>query len=295
MSYKAQKTELGFYSVSPLPSVKELEKHYGEKYYQNEHGSYQHSYTNDELKYFEIESKIAEAIFKKFNTHNVDKSLKLLDVGAGEGFFSKYFYEYDWSVITCDFADNGMIRHNPNLIDTFVKGDIFETLENQIKEKRVYDLINLKNVLEHVLDPVDLLQTLQLLLKDSSVLRIEVPNDYSPFQEMLLEQGMTENTWFSPPEHLHYFTFENIQNLLSSLGFTAQFIMADFPIELYILNNSSNYAKNKNLGKNAHLARVKANNFIFDQGIEAYINYFSASARVNLGRQVILYVSKNIT
>ena len=141
------------------------------------------------------------------------------------------------------------------------------------------------------MDPVDLLQKIQLLLKDSSVLRVEVPNDYSLFQEMLLEQRMTENTWFGPPDHLHYFTFKSLKKFLTMLGFKIQFMMADFPVELYILNSFSNYAKNKKIGKNAHLARVKANNFIYDQGIEGYINYFSASAEVNLGRQVILYAT----
>ncbi len=194
--------------------------------------------------------------------------------------------------MTCDFSDFGMARHNPKLFETFIKGDIFDTLGSQIESKRLYDFINLKNVLEHVLDPVRLLTQIGLLMKNDSILRIEVPNDYSVFQQMLLENKMTENTWFVPPEHLHYFSFESIQTFLQANGFRIENIMADFPIELYILNPESNYAKNKSLGKNAHLSRIRANNFIYDQGIENYIQYFSAAANVNMGRQVIVYVSK---
>ena len=107
-----------------------------------EQGSFRHSYTNDEFKYFEIEAKIAEAIFNKINRHNEKKIFKLLDVGVGEGFFAKYFYENDWSVITSDFSDDGIMRHNPNLIDTLVKGDIFEMLENQIKSNKTKLMIS---------------------------------------------------------------------------------------------------------------------------------------------------------
>ena len=291
MKYRTEKNSWGFYSVSPLPSSEELKKHYSEKYYQNEHGSYQHVYTDDEIKYFEIEAKVAEHIFKKFNKDTVGK---LLDIGAGEGYFAKVFYENNWDVTTCDFSAYGMKQHNPSLLNTMMQGNIFETLEDQINYKRDYDFINLKNVLEHVLDPVSLLQKIQLLLKSNSLLRIEVPNDYSSFQEMLLEQGMTKNTWFAPPEHLHYFNFKSITNILTSLGFTVRLMMADFAIELYLLNNYSNYAKNKDVGKEAHLARVAANNFIYEQGIDSYINYYSACAEVDLGRQVIVYASKSV-
>ncbi len=295
--YTPQKTEYGFYSASPLPSQKELDELY-RTYYQNKKVGYQPEYSDEELRYFRIQARVADYIFDKTrqdkNTIGNDTNSQriFLDVGTGEGFFAKYFYENNWRVVTCDFSDFGMARHNPKLFETFIKGDIFDTLGSQIESKRLYDFINLKNVLEHVLDPVRLLTQIGLLMKNDSILRIEVPNDYSVFQQMLLENKMTENTWFVPPEHLHYFSFESIQTFLQANGFRIENIMADFPIELYILNPESNYAKNKSLGKNAHLSRIRANNFIYDQGIENYIQYFSAAANVNMGRQVIVYVSK---
>jgi 2-polyprenyl-3-methyl-5-hydroxy-6-metoxy-1,4-benzoquinol methylase len=291
MEYKAQKTELGYYSVDPLPSAKELEQHYREKYYQDKHGCYQNSYTDDEIRHLEIKAEVAEHIFKKCNNNSVGR---LLDVGAGEGFFAKPFFEKGWEVCTCDFTAHGMQSHNPSLLKTMILGDIFETLASQVSDARVYDLINLKNVLEHILDPVALLRDLQSLLAESALLRIEVPNDYSPFQNMLLNRNKTTNTWFAPPDHLHYFNFESIRSLLKSLGFAVRFLMADFPIELYLLNDNSNYVKDRSRGKQAHLARIAADIYIYEQGIDAYIDFFSACAAANLGRNIIAYVSKNV-
>lgn len=287
INYRLEKTKWGFYSVVPLPSSEELEKHYEKKYYQNEHGSYQHWYSTEESTYFENEAKVTEYIFNKY----IDTSSgKLLDIGAGEGFFANYFFEKKWEVVTCDYSDSGMKHHNPSLLNTLVKGDIFSTLENY--KNKNYDIINLKNILEHVLDPVALLNLIRPLLKRNSLLRIVVPNDYSTFQEMLFERGMTENTWFSPPEHLHYFTFKSLVDLLSSLGYKVRTLMADFAIELFLLNKHSNYSKNKETGKAAHLARVIADNYIFNQGVGGYVKYYSACAEVNWGRQVIAYASK---
>ena len=285
------KAPYGYYSVDPLPSIEELEEHYKKKYYQNEHSQYASSYTEEEISYFLIAPKVAEYILK--NTGNISNG-KLLDVGAGEGYFAKYFYENKWEVTTCDFSSFGMEQHNPSLLDTLIEGDIFRSLENQEKTKNKYDLINLSNVLEHVIDPVHLLQTLRKLLNDSSLLRIAVPNDYSKFQEMLLKRKLTTNTWYAPPEHLHYFTIEPLRNLLESLDYTIQVLMADFPIELYLLNQYSNYVKHKDVGKQAHFSRVVADNFIFDQGVDKYVNYYTACAEANLGRQLIVYASKNV-
>ena len=84
-------------------------------------------------------------------------------------------------------------------------------MEDQITKNTVDDFINLENVLEYVLELIDVLRKIQLLLKDDSVLRINVPNYYSAFQGMLLKQGVTEDAWFAPTEYSHYFTLDCIR------------------------------------------------------------------------------------
>ena len=287
MQYDLKITKWGFKSIYPMPSDELLESHYAEQYYQKNEGSYQKYYGLEELKYFEIESKVAEYLYKKYGSGS---NKTMLDVGAGEGFFSKYFVEENWEVTMCDFSDYGMRQNNPQLVESLIKGNIYQTLSNLKSASNTYNFINLKNVIEHVKDPDGLLSIIKPLLSQGGILRIEVPNDYSMFQKFLLEKNFTKETWFCPPEHLHYFNIQSMTNFLIDLGFDICCMMTDFPIELFILNKHSNYAKERSLGKAAHMARVYANNYLYDQGIENYINYFKASANVEIGRQITTYV-----
>jgi 2-polyprenyl-3-methyl-5-hydroxy-6-metoxy-1,4-benzoquinol methylase len=287
--YRLKKTRWGYRSVIPLPSAKELEIHYRKQYHQKKHKDRKMPYTKDELKYFENDSRVVEYIFKKHTDLDYGR---LLDLGAGEGNFAKYFYEKaHWDVITSDFSSYGMRENNPALLNTLIQGDIYSVLNEQIDSGEKFHLINLKNVLEHVLDPVQLLDKIKNLLELKSLLRIVVPNDYSGFQELLLEKEKTHDSWFAPPEHLHYFNIKSLEKLFKDLRYRVVMMLTDFPIEIFLLNDHSNYARDREAGKEAHYSRVIASNFIFDQGIEKYIKYFSSSAAVDFGRQIIAYVS----
>lgn len=279
-------SKYGYFSIKNLPTQQELEKYYSEKYYQEDSIQYSHVYTNDELTHFANKAKVAQFIFQTlFN----NKNNSFLDVGSGEGFFASSFFHSGWKVTTMDYSNFGINSHNPHLVDTLIQGDVFQSLENQRLANNKFDFINLSNILEHVIDPIKLLKTLKLLLSEQSLLRISVPNDYSNFQQFLLDKQYTTNTWLCPPDHLHYFTFDSLSNLLKGLGYEIVISMGEFPIELYISNESSNYVKNKELGKFAHKSRIEVDNFLFNQGLEKYINYYKASADIGLTRQVVIY------
>jgi 2-polyprenyl-3-methyl-5-hydroxy-6-metoxy-1,4-benzoquinol methylase len=288
--FSAIKNKYGFYSASPMPTEKELEEFYKNVYFQEDSQNYEQQYTEEEYKYFLNESKVTEYIYNNITQQNKNNN-SLLDIGCGEGYFAKYFYNNNWKVNLVDYSSYGIITHNNELVNNFKEGCIYKNLDSERIEKKEYNLISIKNVLEHVVDPELLLAKVKKLMTKNSLLRIEVPNDYSSFQELLLENNNTTNTWFKPPEHLHYFTFESLSGFLDKLGFNVEMVMSDFPIELYLLNDFSNYTKNTNTGKQAHYGRVKANNFIFDKGIKNYVEFFESCAKVDFGRQVIIYCS----
>lgn len=279
-------SEYGYYSVKNLPSKKELENYYANKYYQQNAAAHSHKYTKDEIKFFETKAKVA------YHLASNSKAKTLLDVGAGEGYFANYFHKQMWSVTTLDYSDYGIKTHNSDIEHTLIKNDIFASVKKVIENKKKYSLVNLSNVLEHVIDPISLLEDLKLLLEDDSLLRISVPNDFSKYQEFLLKNDDTSVTWVTVPDHLHYFTFDSLQKLLEACGYEVSFKLGEFPIEIFLANNSSNYAKDRSLGKDAHKARVKVDNFLFDQGIEKYIEYYQASANIGMSRQVVIYAKK---
>ena len=285
MTEQLIKNEFGFYSVKNLPTKEFLEDYYAKKYFQQKDTNhpYCNAYSKDELIYFVNKAKIAEYITSK-------SSQVLLDVGYGEGFFAKYFFDKKWDVTTLDFSDYGLSTHNQELLTNHISGDVFQSLEKITREEKKYDLINLSNVLEHVIDPISLLKSLKNLMHKDTYLRISVPNDFSNFQNFLLEKEYTKNTWVCVPDHLHYFTFESLENLLKSLNFIVDVSMGEFPIELFISNEKSNYTKDRSLGGYAHKSRIEVDNFLFDEGIEKYINFYQASAEIGFSRQVVVYV-----
>ena len=285
--YLVKKHPIGFYEIHPKPSVTELREHYAKKYYQESSGSYQHKYSNEELQYFDVSAHLALATIKKYHATTI---MSLLDLGCGEGFFAKAFIEENWKTTLVDFSDDGLRRHNPSLLEYFTQSELLSYIEKNRKDIQSFGLINLDNVLEHVIDPVELLGMLKLNMHPSAVLRIEVPNDFSTFQDLLVDLGCTDKTWICPPEHLSYFNTRSLKALIESQGFELISLQTDFPIEQFLISEHSNYWKNRGLGKEAHRTRVTVTNYMAEQGLDKVITYQEAAANLEFGRLITAYV-----
>ncbi len=274
----------GFYHISPLPTNEFLNDYYSGKYYQKHPSStYQAEYTAKEMLQIEHQSLLIDYVLKNV----LKKDLKnALDLGCGEGFVSRYLHEKDYEVTLCDHSSYGIAKFNNHLLDFFTQGDVYSVLE----KKAVYDFINFKNVLEHVLDPVDVLLKIKKLMHKDSILRIQVPNDFSSYQKMLNKEYNVPEYFVSPPDHLSYFNSHSLLNTLEKCGYKVDLQHGDFPIEIFLANPSSNYVTNKEMnGKNAHNARVDIDNFIFDKGYDVYLSYMMASAKADIARSLIFY------
>ena len=282
-----EKHALGFLQVKPLPTLEELSEYYREVYYQKcPSSTYAPAYSSDEARYIDNHAVIAEYCFQQLTAKPTGT---LLDVGCGEGFFPAYFARRGWEVRACDFSSHGIETKNPDLLPSFVAGDIFATIQKFIGDKKVFDFINLANIVEHVLDPVGLLVSMKRLMHPGSLLRVMVPNDYSEFQGFLRGNGFIDREyWLSPPDHLSYFGFESLANLLAESGFKVRDSLTDFPIEMYLANAHSNYCKDNTTGKAAHQARVLIGNFLVEQGLDKYVAFARAAAGIHFGRSVIM-------
>jgi SAM-dependent methyltransferase len=284
--FSLMKHTLGFYEVHPKPSISELSEHYAKRYYQESGGSYAHSYSEEELRYFDVCGEIA---LKTIQRYQAPKPQNLLDLGCGEGFFAKVFCKEGWKATLVDFSDDGLSRHNPSLLENFIQSDLLTYIENKREELNAFDLINLDNVLEHVIDPISLLSNLKFNMHSDTILRIEVPNDFSSFQGLLVKLDCTEETWVNPPEHLSYFNTKSLKALLENQGFELLSLQADFPIEQFLINENSNYWKNRKLGKGAHLTRVIVTNYLAEKSLDRLIDYQEAAADLEFGRLLTAY------
>ncbi|MFH1454656.1 MAG: class I SAM-dependent methyltransferase [Armatimonadota bacterium] len=136
---------------------------------------------------------------------------RILDVGCGLGFFldiaGKSGYEtygIEISPFACEYA-----KYRLNL--KVFRGDI-----SDFKASRgSFDIITLWHVLEHSPDPGYLLKKVSFYLKKNGILAIEIPNVGSFMAKI------ASKNWelLSPAEHLYYFTFETLKQLLKQSGF----------------------------------------------------------------------------
>ena len=284
--FTANRHVLGYYEAHPKPSPEALSQFYRDKYFQAPKGSYSPSYLPQERAYFTNLARVAHHLADRQGCGH-----SLLDLGCGEGFFAAAFHQWGWQVALGDYSEFGLMAQNPELRPYFSAGDLHGLIETFKTEGKRFGLINLSNVLEHVPEPEPLLHSLRPLVGEGGLIRVRVPNDFSAFQMALMAVDATPNTWFVPPEHLLYFTSESLRRLVEACGLKVVSLQAGFPIESFLANPHANYAKDRTLGKGAHLARVFCEIYQIERDIDAYIALGEAAARLDYGRDLVAYIS----
>ena len=287
-------TEFGYRELSDKPSESELSEYYEEKYYQEGARSYEVEYSSDELEY--IQNKIDQKflILNDFIDIDPKNSKRFLDVGCGEGFVLRHSKDLGFSVKGIDFSEYGVQKHNPSVFKNFIKGNIFELLDIEIKNSCKYDVVWLENVLEHVLDPVSLMNSIHKIIDEKGILVITVPNDFSFIQDYLIKNNLIdEEYWIASPDHISYFNSSNIEKFLNLNGWSIEELTGDFPIEWYLMNESSNYNKNKHVGKNAHLSRISIENLIARQDPILVRDVWTSLAKIGATRNITMFLSRN--
>lgn len=279
------KNKYGYYEVKNKPSKEELEEYYSKKYYQNEAGSYQKEYSKDELDYFKNKLKEDYFLVEKYSQSNVNKSL--LDIGSGEGFTLKFYKDKNWNVVGLDFSRHGCKLQNPDCIEDVIVGDIYSKIDELIHQQKKYDLINMQHLLEHVIDPEELMNKIKKLLKKDGLVSITVPNDFSPIQNIALDRGkIRDKFWIVVPDHLSYFNKEGLKKFLTANGFKILFLKSSFPIDIFLLNDHSNYVINKSLGKQAHYARLIFEELINNNDREKINHFYHILSEFGIGRDL---------
>ncbi len=135
-------------------------------------------------------------------------SWKMIDVGCGMGAFLWYFKRltHGWEVKglepTVSVANVAGQKTGAQIIRT-------EYAAGSLKEK--YDLITLVAVLEHILDPTEMLRSLKNDLENLGLLFIEVPSDQD-FQSL----DPCHDNFMMP--HLYFFSKNTIEEILKRSG-----------------------------------------------------------------------------
>ncbi len=282
MSYSLVENKLGYFEVQPKPDAQQLSDYYNQKYFVNPQTQYQTSYTADEFRHKYIRCREAEHFKPEIKT--------VLDIGCGEGFTLDYFFKKNCTVQGFDYTLDGVNHFFPHLKPYVQGGNLFEQIGLWAEQNHKSDLLICENVLEHVIDPVELLKSIKKLMAPGSACRLVVPNDFSLLQNYLVSSGLApKDYWLAYPDHLNYFNRTSFENLLKSLNFQIIEMLADFPIDLFLMNPDTDFKQNPDKGKNCHLTRVAFENMLADQSIEHLISFRKGCAQSHIGRNLIAY------
>ena len=290
--------EYGFYEVRDKPTPEELRDYYARRYYQENRATYQAAYPPAELEHTEGKLRLRHFVLEELSKSGSTGQGKpvggrtFLDIGCGEGWALAHFQQAGFDVLGLDFSSYSLERFQPALRQHLRTGDLYEELGKLALEGRQFDALWLDNVLEHVLDPTELLRRCRALVQPGGVLVVEVPNDFSPLQQHLLEAGHIDRLfWVVLPDHLSYFNPAGLRNLAQATGWHLARTLADQPIDLNLLNPATNYVRDRAAGPACHQARVEEDNFLLRTApLSAVAAYYESLASVDLGRNIVAFL-----
>lgn len=286
--------EHGEIRAMPRPTQEELDTFYSKLYYSDGvTTTYATAYDEDELAQKRQRAAVTiEALLQ--NLQGESTSMKLLEVGSGEGFVLSAAAERGLQMTGVDYQAAPVDAFNPDIRDRFTASDPNLYLKERIVSGDRYDAIVLQNVLEHVRDPEGLLADLRTILADTGVLLVQIPNDFSALQHLATEKGrLDRETWFAPPQHLTYWNAENVRPYMAAQGYEIIDGFTDFPIETFLWGAPTNYSKDRTFGPHAHRGRVELDLFFARAGLEAYLDLYRSFYRVGFGRNIVVVMRKS--
>ena len=173
--------------------------------------------------YGERNKRLLKLFLKKISR---SKKYKFLDFGSGCAHISRTFKTYlgDKAKIYCLEANHKCRKFYPQW--DLIPVSNLEKIEEKI------DLIYMIEVIEHLKNPKEILLNLKKVMDQNSLLFLSTPPGY--YDEKLTNA-------YDNPTHIHFFTPESLNNLLSSIGFKK--ISFDSISEMYPLKTKQSFVK----------------------------------------------------
>ena len=284
--------EYGFFQISPTPSPEKITQFYANEFYSGEYKNFNNSLLEVQVADKDFFEGQCEDIL--FNISNVlDKPLKglsILDVGCGWAQALLYFkgkgmdcYGFDPAPEAIEYGLGKGLNVKHAGIDRM---DVFGNTK--------FDVVMLKNVLEHMPNPFDVLKEIrEKVLKKGGLLVLDVPNEFNVFQTAGRDVHGLDDWWVAPPGHLNYFSNETLCNLVNGAGYDVGLSEGSFPLEMFLLFNDC-YVGNGDLGKEIHKKRVNFEMNLRRLGhVDKLHEFYQALAKINLGRQIAVYALSN--
>lgn len=283
--------KFGFFQVKPTPSQEEITRFYAEEFYSTKYKAFNNSALEVQEADRDFHDAHREDIARKIESL-LGRSLagvSILDIGCGWGQTMRYLASRGAVCSGFDPAPEAVAYVQSCGLECVQAG--MERMD--VFAGRHFDVVMLMNVLEHLSDPVTVIQDIQqTVLNDGGLLIVEVPNEFNAFQVAGQELHGLPQWWVAPPAHLNYFSASTLTQLLNASGFTVSHLASSFPLEMFLLMGDK-YVGNWELGRQCHERRMSFEMTLRRLGrADVLETFYQALASVDLGRQVIAYASK---
>lgn len=276
-------TVCGFRHVVPLPEPGNAASQYRTDYYGNEKPTFIARAADDQAWAELAQIDRLELMERLLGPQR----RRLLDVGAGPGYFLKTAEARGWRALGVE-PSRQAAAHARSLGLEVVEGFFDAETAGGLGH---FDAVHLNNVLEHVANPISILAMADVLLERGGVLCVGVPNDFSPLQIAAHAAGSRE-WWLAPPHHLNYFDFDSLAQLVGRFGFRVAQRMTSFPMEAFLLMGDD-YTDDPSIGRVCHERRKRLDLALEAAGLrETRRSFYAALAQAGLGREAVIVAVK---
>ena len=157
-------------------------------------------------------SRITEQIELTAEIMNYKKPpAKLLDIGCDRGYFIDQARRFGYDCTGIELSETA--RGYTSLIGLDIQQDI-----DSLNQK--FDVAVMWHVLEHLPEPIEFLTKLREQLSDDSYLFIRVPAFDSWSRKLFGKYWI----WFQPRNHYFHYTWQSLEILLQSAGYSTELI-----------------------------------------------------------------------
>ena len=169
--------------------------------------------------------KYWDKVYTKYSKLYVNKNIKILDVGCGDGQFIK--------IVKKKFKNENIFGsefsiHTKELLTKLLgKNFFYKSNLEQIREKKFkFNLITFWGVLEHLKNPLETIKCSKKILDQNGKILILIPNIKSRAFKIL---GVSTPT-INPREHLQFFTENSMKYLAKNSGLKISKFYQELPV-----------------------------------------------------------------
>ena len=207
---KCQDKSCAHIYVDPMPTVEELDVYYA-KNTSGLENSDSWTMVEDYRNNPHLVHKFYERNRIRFlrNKRYLQSQSKVLDVGCSTGMFLRVLKDQGYQNVVGVDVSQEQVTHCREVNKIQAYKNLYE-----IPAGEEFDLISLYAVLEHVPNPIEVLQQSVERLKSDGHLIIDVPNYRSVYRVLSRKKWL----WLIPPVHLQYFNPRSMEKMARNAG-----------------------------------------------------------------------------